>query len=716
MLANRDPRLRKQTAQGIFGEIGTTGLKQYGGFVFEEWLNQLSGRKAAWAYREMADNSSVVGSILFAIEMLARKAEWRVECENDQQIPRAGMTGSEFVESCMNDMSHTWGDFLSEALSMLPYGWALHEEVFKRRQGEQPSSTSSAGETEEDTSPAGSKYEDGLVGWRKLPIRAQETLLRWHFKGYAGVSAMEQVDWHGGRHIISIEKALLFRTKSARGNPEGKSILRNAYESWYYLKNIQSTEAIGIARDLAGLPMATGPENVDLFAPQYKDSLERVQELVTSIERDEQEGIVLPYGWKLELLKSAGARQVNTDDVIRRYRQEIASSVLADFILVGLDGIGSYAMVDVKAELFGLAVDAVLDMICETMNRYAIPRLFRINGLQVEELPRITHSSAGRLDMVKVGELFRDLALAGAPIPWSEQLIEQIFGEMGLPANFKGETTEEVHKAEELAPDGHRVISVAPKLKQRADLLSTQLEREIESALGHLGEDAATAYMTVAQKASVPEIANLVKQVLAKLDITKWVQARLMPLLRNHAGRVAADTQRVLQGEIGQETKVGSDIVAQMTQNAGRHLRAVDIEPQVRSGIEQAIQQGLAAGDNPTKTARRIRDMVPAGRFVNAGPKYRAELIARNETAGLQRQAILGGYESNPHVTAIRVRDGIYGPPRSDETCMARDGDTVPIGEASSVLPDHPLCSLSYDPVVSLAMPQYAEQPALLAA
>jgi hypothetical protein len=716
-MTSRDPRIR-QANTGPFGEIGTTGLKQYGGFVLEEWLNQLSGRKAAWAYREMADNSSVVGSILFAIEMLARKVEWRVECEHDQPIPRANMTGSEFVESCMNDMSHTWGDFLSEALSMLPYGWSFHETVYKRRQGEQPDRASNAGETEEDTSPASSKYNDGLIGWRKLPIRAQETLLRWHFAGYAGVSAMEQVDWHGGTHIIPVEKALLFRTKAARGNPEGRSILRNAFEAWYYLKNIQTAEAIGISRDLAGIPVAKPPEGIDLFAPQHTDTLERVQELVTSVEKDEQQGIVLPQAdWVLELLKSGGARQVNTDEVIRRYRQEIASSVLADFILVGLDGIGSYAMVDVKAELFGLVVDAVLDMICEVINKYAIPRLFRLNALQVEELPRITHSSAGRLDMVKVGELFRDLSLAGAPIPWSEQLIEQIFGEMGLPANFEGETTEEVHKAEgEPAPDGQRVIPVTPKLKQRADLLSTQLEREIQSALGHLGEDAATAYMTVAQKASVPEIAALVKQVLAKLDITKWVQARLMPLLRNHAGRVAADTQRLLQAEIGQETKIGPNVVAQMTQNAGRHLRVVDTEPQVRNAIERAIQEGMAVGDNPTKTARRIREHVPAGRFVNAGSKYRAELIARNETAGLQREAILGGYKSNPHVTAIRVRDGIYGPPRSDETCMARDGDTVPIDEASGVLPDHPLCSLSYDPVVSLAMPLQVEPPALLAA
>ena len=52
---------------GTFDELGVTGLRQYGGFVVEEWLRQLSGPRAAWAWREMADNDSTVGAIMFEI-------------------------------------------------------------------------------------------------------------------------------------------------------------------------------------------------------------------------------------------------------------------------------------------------------------------------------------------------------------------------------------------------------------------------------------------------------------------------------------------------------------------------------------------------------------------------------------------------------------------------------------------------------------------------
>ena len=46
-----------------------------------------------------------------------------------------------------------------------------------------------------------------------------------------------------GLLTIPISKAMLFRTESAKDNPEGRSILRNAYRSWYFKRRIQEIEA-----------------------------------------------------------------------------------------------------------------------------------------------------------------------------------------------------------------------------------------------------------------------------------------------------------------------------------------------------------------------------------------------------------------------------------------------------------------------------------------
>ena len=62
-----------------FSEVGATGLAQYGGYIKEEFLPALSGYNADKVYREMWDNDAVIGAIVFAIQMLLRKVEWRVE-------------------------------------------------------------------------------------------------------------------------------------------------------------------------------------------------------------------------------------------------------------------------------------------------------------------------------------------------------------------------------------------------------------------------------------------------------------------------------------------------------------------------------------------------------------------------------------------------------------------------------------------------------------
>jgi hypothetical protein len=89
-------------------EIGTTGLRHYGGFVAEEWLRQLSGRRGVRVWREMSDNDPVIGAFLFAIKMLARSSSGTSR--------RAPTTGRRARRECMDDMSHTWDDFVSEAL------------------------------------------------------------------------------------------------------------------------------------------------------------------------------------------------------------------------------------------------------------------------------------------------------------------------------------------------------------------------------------------------------------------------------------------------------------------------------------------------------------------------------------------------------------------------------------------------------------------------
>lgn len=682
-----------------FSEIGTSGLRQFSGWVLDEWLGELQGREAAWRYRELMDNDPVVGGFLFAVEMLARRVTWSVEGGD----PR----WREFVATCMNDLSCPWVDFVTEALTMLGYGYSFHELVYKRRNGGSPRPqlpTGTTPATEEPQDLASSVYKDGLIGWRKIPMRAQETTLHWDFDGYSSLRGLIQLDWHGHQHNIPIQKGVLFRWRKVRNSPEGTSVLRRAWTSYFRMRGLQDIEAIGAARDLAGIPVAKPPPGVDLFAQENTDLYNRVVELVTTVHRDEDEGLVFPTNeWEFELISAGGSRQFDTDKIIRRYEQRIAASVLADFMLLGQDGLGSYAMVDVKSELFGMAIDAVLDCICEPMNRYAIPRLLKLNGIETNDPPQIVHTTAGRIDLEKIGVFLNNIALAGATIPWDRSLMTQLFNAAGLPMSFdtpQVETPGGMENEEIGAPlQKAEALEVGPALTARHRVLSSQLDREVAAALSELGSRAAQTYLHTLRKDEIPskrEIRSMVARIMRSLNVGAWVRDRLRPILQNHGQRVSTDVERTLTQETGMEMKVGQKQAQAISR--GSNLNARDIEPQVRKAILEAIQQGLQAGDNPSKTAERIRKNVPAGRFVHAGSGYRAELISRDQTANMMRKASLAAYKSNPNVTAIRLRDGIYGPPRSDQFCLSRDGDVVPISQAPP--PAHTLCTLSYDAVV----------------
>ena len=416
-------------------EIGRIGQRRYGGTLYEEFLPQLRGRRGIAVYDEMSENDDIVGAILFAIEMLVRQCDWNVEPGGSTAKDKEA---AEFVKSCMDDMQDTWIDTISEILSFLTFGWSFHEIVYKRRMGNTKDPRMN------------SKYNDGLIGWKKLPIRAQDTLYQWEYDtedNLLGMTQMPPPDF--GTFTIPMEKALLFRTKSRKNNPEGRSILRTAYRPWYFKRRIQEIEGIGIERDLAGLPVLYGPEGLDLWDENMPDNIrirKGLEDIVRNIRRDEMEGVVLPYGYKLELLSSGGNRQFDTNAVINRYDTRIAMTVLADFIFLGHEQTGSFALSSDKTELFAVAIGAFLDIICETFNRQGIPSLIDINGKHfagITDYPKMTHGDIEDVDITKMSQFIRDMTGIGVLVP--DDGLEDYIRQVGHLPERTSDTRENDH-------------------------------------------------------------------------------------------------------------------------------------------------------------------------------------------------------------------------------------------------------------------------------
>ena len=403
-------------------EIGRIGAERYAGIFYEEFLPELRGRRGVAVYQEMSSNDATVGAIMFAIKNLCRQASWGCQAASNDA---ADIEAASFVESCMDDMSITWTDTISEILSFLTYGWSLHEIVYKRRMGRKKDPR------------LDSKFNDGLIGWQKIPIRAQSSLYQWEYDGEDNLTGFIQMPAPSFRIIrIPIEKCLLFRTESHKDNPEGRSILRNAYRSWYAKKRIEEIEGIGIERDLAGFPVLTAPEGCDVWMPENAGLLARCNEFVSNIRRDSMEGLTLPQGWKLELLSTGGSRQFDTSKIIDRYDVRIAQTVLADFLFLGHEKTGSFALSSDKTALFAMAIGAFLDIICETFTRKAIPALIELNGKHFSKIsgyPKMIHGDVETQDLQKLGAFLKDMTGLGLITP-DEELESYLREQASLPA------------------------------------------------------------------------------------------------------------------------------------------------------------------------------------------------------------------------------------------------------------------------------------------
>lgn len=424
-----------------FVEYGDSGINHYGGRLNEEFIPELKGDRGRKVIREMAWNDPVIGAGLFVIRMLIRQAPKSVEPGGTSP---QDMLAHDLVSTAIDDMSLTYEDTLSDICSMFPFGWAFLEVIYKHREGPWM----------EDGSRR-SQHTDGLIGWRKWALRSQLSLDRWELDDSGGVQAMVQRPTLGGTRkekpagqtglglVIPIQKALLFKTDNAGGSPEGLSVLRSAYKPYYFGKRIEMLEGIGIERDMAGMPEIKIPGKFLAAGASAEDKAvaEAYRKMGENIRNDRMSCAVLPsdrdtHGnalYEFNLKSANGRRQFDTNVVLGRYAAQKAMTMLVDFILLGHEKTGSWALSKDKTALFGIALGAWRDSIYAVVNRHEIPRLLTINGIRVEKPPRLVGGEIIAPTLGELSKLIGELSGAGMPLFPDDALEAAIRKRAGFP-------------------------------------------------------------------------------------------------------------------------------------------------------------------------------------------------------------------------------------------------------------------------------------------
>jgi hypothetical protein len=394
-------------------ELGVSGRNTYTGDIrADEFLQELKGKKAIRKYQEMRDNNAIIGAIMYAVEQTLRDVKIKVKPADDSELAKKE---AKFLEEVLDDMDHSLDDHISEALSHLTYGFAWFEVVYKVRGGQTSNPKKS------------SKYTDGRLGVKKIAVRAPWTVNKFEVDRDSGeiLGMWQDMTWGKPLVLIPANKSIYYRTTTLNNDPSGRSVLRNAYVSYQYLNRIQEIEAIAIERELHGVPIGRMPaEYLAGDATDNQKSLRsKFEEILRDLKKNEQGYALLPSDlyvdadgkptnqrlMDLELITANGSRSIDIDPVVRRYQHDIARSVMAEFMMLGGGGNGSYALSKSKTDLFLRSLESYINTIVDVLNKQLVHRLWKLNGLPVETMPKLEAGDVAPHDLKEIAAFLRNI-------------------------------------------------------------------------------------------------------------------------------------------------------------------------------------------------------------------------------------------------------------------------------------------------------------------
>ena len=152
---SRTRKIEKANVPNILiSEMGYNGLSVNAGQIGEELKRELQFPTSIITYKQMSYDSMISAALNYYEQMMLKS---RFSFKSHALATDEQKQYAVFMEECINDMEHSWQDFIQEVSSMNTYGFCVNEIVLRKR-----------------LKSKGSKYNDGKVGIHKLPIRSQD--------------------------------------------------------------------------------------------------------------------------------------------------------------------------------------------------------------------------------------------------------------------------------------------------------------------------------------------------------------------------------------------------------------------------------------------------------------------------------------------------------------------------------------------------------------
>lgn len=426
-----------------FGQSGDLGLRVVAGNIYEEDDPNLTWPYAMTTYKRMMKDATIAPALAL-VEMAISRVPWVVKAPVGKEEELKDQM--EYLKSIMKDLDGmTWGEFIRQAATHNTFGFAVTEKVFRYR-----------------TKERGSKYNDGLIGLKKLAPIPQDTILSWEFdatgRDVIGLkqapSQIQNSQWSRASitqvkteaQAIPRKKFLLFRNIGAKNNPQGLSPLNSCYTAWRYKVSLEQFEATGVSQDMRGLKvMYLPPQYLDPNASsEDKEVLDYYQRGMTNLHRNEQSSLILPMYrdelgnkmFEFDVVSVRGQNAHDVDKIITRYKKEIITSLMAGQLILGQEGGGSYSLAESLDSVTQMVIDTRLSAIRDQLNNDLVPQLFALNQWDITETPYFDYGEVAQNSLDEISKYVQRVGAAGL-LPKTPRVVNFLTERLGVDSEFK---------------------------------------------------------------------------------------------------------------------------------------------------------------------------------------------------------------------------------------------------------------------------------------
>lgn len=427
-------------------QMGNNGVRVIAGHIAEEENRALRWPFAMQTYSQMLKDATIAPAIA-AIEGAIAQVPWNVVATPGKEEEQAAQV--KFLKQVMVDMENPFREAIRYMATHNSYGFAVTEKVYRYREYSK-----------------GSKFNDGLIGLKKLAPIPQETVVAWNFrdkgKDLNGLYQAPPVVSNRDSFDVSVtneptfiprKKFILVRNSSNKNNPEGSSPLKSVYRAWRYKQTMEEFEATSVAKDARGLkvlylpPQYLSPD----ASPEDKQVYEFYQRGISSLNNNEQSAMILPMFrdekgnkmFELDVVSVMGTQANDVDKIIQRYKKEIITGLMAAQLILGQDGGGSFSLAESLDGVTKMVVNERLTQIAEQLNHDLIPQLFALNGWDITDTPKFEYGEVSAESLDEIGKYIQRTAAVGM-FPKTPEAVNYVTSRLGgITPQFKDDTPEE---------------------------------------------------------------------------------------------------------------------------------------------------------------------------------------------------------------------------------------------------------------------------------